>query len=115
MKYKKVYIGFLDTYVIFTYGRKSYSKYLKKSYNIDKTFNSSGIATELQSNKLYHNVIGLQKNNKCKTTLEGVMLHEVSHVVTHIMDHFAINCDEFRAYMNQYLFYHGNSFIKEVH
>ncbi len=112
-KYKEVLIDFLDTNVVFIYGKKSYSKYLMNKFNINKSFNHAGIATELQSNTHYSNVIGLRKC-KCIYTLKSIMVHEVSHVVTHIMNHYNLEDDEFRSYLNQYLYTKGILFIEDV-
>lgn len=119
IKYKRVLIDFLDTEVVFTYGKKAYRQYLKDIYNINKTFNKSGVATELQSDIHYSNVIGLQKNKNNIYALKSIMVHEVSHSVTHIMNHYQIDCDEFRSYLNQYIYSQGihflESIIKEYH
>ena len=112
LNYKEVTLDFLDAPVIFTYGKKSYSKYLKGIYKIDKSFNHSGVATELQSDTHYSNVIGLKKS-KCIYTLKSIMVHEISHVVTHIINRFNIQDDEFRSYLNQYLYKEGIFFIED--
>ena len=113
IKHKEVLIDFLDTNVVFTYGKKTYSKYLMNKFDIDKSFDHAGIATELQSDTHYSNVVGLRKC-KCIYTLKSIMVHEVSHVVTHIINHYNIQDDEFRSYLNQYLYTKGIFFIEEM-
>ena len=114
MKKQEVYINMFDVVVVFTYGKKSYAKYLKNHYNLDKELKHAGVTVELQSDRLYDIVIGIRK---CKNIddLRHVMVHEISHVTTYIMNHYGIECDEFRAYLTQYLYKKGQDFIEKVH
>lgn len=48
------------------------------------------------------------------STSVATILHEVVHTVTHIMGHFGIEDDEFRAYITQHLFTGVRRIVKKA-
>lgn len=49
-----------------------------------------------------------------RSTSVATILHEVVHTVTHMMEHFGIEDDEFRAYITQHLFAGVRRIAKKV-
>ena len=96
------------------YGDKAYSKYLKKYHNLDMQLNNDGRTPILPHDKFgFAIVVGIKHIDNIYQ-LKGLIVHEISHVVSEIMEHYQYNCDEFRAYTTQFLYIEFMKFIDEI-
>lgn len=97
-----------NTDIYICYGNEDYLKKCKKENFYNPPLLSGGIAIELiyqdnQSLNCY--VVGLSDNNHSDIyQLKGTIVHELSHIVTYIMNRHGFNDDEFRSYLLGYLY-----------
>lgn len=92
--------------LILCYGLKNYKKVIDK-YGLDYIV---GLTTTGQCTTFYYEVenkrkliIGLKKKSSSKE-VKNILLHEIVHAVTFIMEAHAFECDEYRAYTTCSLF-----------
>ena len=91
------------TKITFCYGNKAYSKYMKEQFNEDDFISGHGRCTTAVSSTEFRLVIGVRKI-KDIYSLKSMVIHELSHAVTELMDEYNFNCDEFRSYTLQWLY-----------
>lgn len=104
--------------LIICYGHKSYHNIIAKRYQGHEFITSSGITAMYEHTEKYgHTVIvGIKKLkhfkdvDKFKTTL----IHELSHMVTYVMNHFGFTCDEFRSYLLEWIYGKTMPFIDDI-
>ena len=97
----KLTIDMLPTVnIVFIYGKKKYERYLQ-NYGIKMTMTAE--VTELTNSSGQDLVIGTRKL-KDPVRLKAMIVHEISHAVTFIMERHGINDDEFRSYAMQYIY-----------
>ena len=93
------------TPITFCYGEEAYKKYLEKKYKTKEDLLTDAQTTILiRDNKL--SIVIVICDNKIINIYEqkALIVHELNHAVTELMDHFSFNCDEFRSYTLQWLY-----------
>lgn len=60
-----------------------------------------------------HYIVAAIDPNSCidKITLNSVLVHELSHAVSEIMNYHGFTCDEFRSYTLQFLYINCIGFL----
>ena len=101
------------TRITFCYGAKAYKKYIKENFNVDSEIEWCGRSAELTNKEKYEIVVGVRKY-KDIYALKGLIVHELSHTVSQLMEHFNFNDDELRSYTLQYLYQEIMPFIDEI-
>lgn len=91
------------TKITFCYGMKAYNRYFKENFTVDNKIEWGGCSTEVTNKDKYEIVIGVRKY-KDVYALKGLIVHELSHAVSQLMEYFNFNCDELRSYTLQYLY-----------
>lgn len=91
------------TKIVFCYGAKAYRKYIKENFGIDSKIVWCGCSAELTNKEKYEIVVGVRKY-KDIYALKALIVHELNHTVTQLMEYFNFNCDELRSYTLQYLY-----------
>ena len=93
------------TKITFCYGEKVYTKYVKKEFDYYEEIKADGVTTTFINNKTdeFAIVVGVKKF-KDIYALKGLVVHELSHVVSLLMKEFDFDCDEFRSYTLQWLY-----------
>ena len=91
------------TKIAFCYGAKAYSKYIKAQFGIKEQIEWCGCSTELTNSDKYEIVIGIKKY-KDVYALKALLVHELSHTVSQLMEYYNFECDEFRSYTLQWLY-----------
>jgi hypothetical protein len=104
MKFKKsivdLNLGFIPSTVLFIYGFENHAKFLKKN-KVEVTEDVSklaGFVEELEAEEGHVLLVVVDSDDL------GVLVHELSHAVTAIMEHYGFDCDEFRSYLLESLF-----------
>jgi len=92
-----------DTKITFCYGSKAYSKYIKLEFGLKEQIEWCGCSTELTENNKYGIVIGIKKYRDIYA-LKALLVHELSHTVSQLMEYYNFKCDEFRSYTLQWLY-----------
>jgi hypothetical protein len=98
------------------YGEKVYTKYMLKHYGFNNyTIDKSAVTTILTNNRTgkYSIVVGINKLEDVYQ-LKGLIVHELSHVVTELMNEYGFVCDEFRSYTLQWLYQEVMVFIDNL-
>ena len=92
--------------IAFCYGEKAYSKYLKKVYLINNELDTSATCLELTHNTFgFSLVLGVKYFKNINIyEIKALIVHEISHAVSFIMEYYNFNCDEFRSYTFQWLY-----------
>ena len=93
--------------VVICFGAKAFKKVVKKEYGVKdgtEILDSAGkyVALEHPEHPLTL-VIGIDSTQDL-LGIERTLVHELSHVVTQIMEYFGVVCDETRSYMLDYLY-----------
>ena len=91
------------TRIVFCYGAKAYAKYIKAQFGVDEKIEWCGVSIELTKVDEYAIVIGIRKY-KDVYALKGLLIHELSHTVSQLMEYYNFKCDEFRSYTLQWLY-----------
>ena len=101
-----------NTDIAVCYGEQNYIKYMKKRYSCDEIIEKDGATTIVTNSRMgmFSIVIGLKEFDNIYS-LKGLMVHELSHTVTQIMEEFGFKCDEFRSYTLQWLYQEVTPFI----
>ena len=95
-----------DIYVC--YGNDEYLK-MQKKLNISNKIElvSNGYASEItftDTNALSCYLIGINDNTNNVYWIKSTIVHELSHIVTYIMNRYGFSDDEFRSYLLGYLY-----------
>lgn len=92
------------TDITFCYGEKAYKKYLSKVYNCTEYIKYEGVTTIVTNAEgSFSIVIGVKQLDNIYT-LKGLIVHELNHAVTELMNHYGFSCDEKRSYTLQWLY-----------
>lgn len=101
------------TRITFCYGAKAYTEYIKENFGVDSKIEWCGCSTELTNKEKYEIVVGVRKY-KDIYALKGLIVHELNHTVSQLMEYFNFNCDELRSYTLQHLYQEIMPFIDEI-
>ena len=96
-------LNMLDADVHFVYGHKKYRKFVKKTYGVDSDIPFSGATLMLTDKGSFNIVVGVKKIKNI-VQLKGIIIHELSHAVSELMNHYGLVDDEFRSYLLQYMY-----------
>ena len=96
--------------IVFCYGTKAYSKYIRKRFGVDEKIEWSGCSLEFVDG--YEIVVGVRKY-KDIYALRALIVHELSHAVSQLMEYYNFNCDELTSYTLQWLYKDTMIFIDE--
>lgn len=104
-KAQKVVHQVTGTQIVFCYGAKTYTQYIKNNFGLDEHISKSGVSTEIINEKenKYAIVIGIRKHKNIYS-LKGLLIHELSHTVSQLMQQYGFNCDEVRSTTLQWLY-----------
>lgn len=91
------------TEIAFCYGNKAYSKYMKEQFNLEEHIPMGGCSTIVTKENEFRIVIGIQEI-KNKYQRNGMLIHELSHTVSQLMEEFDLRCDEVRSYTLQWMY-----------
>jgi len=108
----KIQLQTIPSNVIFTIGKKAHDKVLKK-LGIGDTLETSGVTYSLLLKDEVHTVLIAVSVKADILSEKALIVHEISHAVTHIMDEHGFRCDEFRSYLCQYLYIDIMKFYEE--
>lgn len=99
---KKVNIDFVNVNIYYFESKKKYDKYCKK-HKIDEPMYSDGLTTVLTKGSKIGFLITID-NVEDQLEWEGVLVHEISHVITELFKWYGFSCDELRSYLMQYIY-----------
>ncbi|AIT09092.1 hypothetical protein LO80_03310 [Candidatus Francisella endociliophora] len=101
MKYKHIKFEITNHDIYFCYGFKNFKKVQKKlGFNYDVSKYGGATAFNEETKQI---VIGVDKYDDIYE-VKALIVHELSHCVTVIMESMDSNCDEFRSYVLQWLY-----------
>jgi len=106
----KLNIQLSDTTVIVCYGRKEYSRAMLEYTEESDYISKDGVVSRLKfnSNNKPIYIVGFTKYSKKKGIsllgLKGLVVHELSHLVTMLMEDSNIRDDEYRSMLLQMLY-----------
>ncbi len=113
---KRINIDIVASDIYVTLTKKKYEKTLQKHFNVYEEMVSMGRTTILEKNGMMDLVVGIQVERISNIVeAKGLLVHELSHVVTEIMNHHGFNCDEFRSYCLQKLYIESVTMIDEYY
>lgn len=97
-----------NTDIYICYGNEDYQK-IQKKLNIGQKQEllSNGYASEItykDDNSLNCYLVGINDNTKNIYHIKSTITHELSHIVTYMMNRYNIQDDEFRSYLLGYLY-----------
>lgn len=101
------------TKIVFCYGNKAYNKYIQLQFGIEERIAWSGCSIELTNKDIYQIVIGVKKY-KDIYALKALLVHELNHTVSQLMEYFGFDCDEFRSYTLQLLYQEIIPFLDNI-
>ena len=98
----------IPTTVVFISGRKKYNRYCKKNLKLNLEqyeMTLDAITLEVVQNNEHRVVLAIKKMlNHSVYEKKALIVHEITHVVNFIMKHFNLVCEEFQAYLTQFLY-----------
>lgn len=86
--------------IVFIYGAKDYTKYMRKKYDMKCEVEYGGLTTIMTKGD-EHGIVIVVRNLPNILQVKGLVVHELSHAVTEVMDYYGFKCDEFRSYLLQ--------------
>ncbi len=107
-------IDMLNTKIVLVVGRKKAKEYAKKQYGVKLRLDTEGSCVEIVDEGKHDILVVLGKSRNI-VGQKGLLVHEISHAVSFIMDWYNVECDEFRSYAVQYLYGEMISEIDEMH
>ncbi len=107
-------IDMLNTKITLIVGKKKAKKYVKREYNVNVELETEGSCLELVDGGRQDVIVVLGKSSNV-VGQKGLLVHEISHAVSFIMEWYEIRCDEFRSYAVQYLYGEMIDKIDEMH
>ena len=99
----KMKIDMLNTNIVLVVGKNKAKKYAKKEYDVELELNTEGSCIEIVDDGKHDILVVLGKSRDI-IGQKGLLVHEISHAISFIMDWYNIECDEFRSYAVQYLY-----------
>lgn len=101
--------------IYFAYGKKAHKKVLLKKFQLDDSYTGDAATTIVENNNsLIGFVVSIDKEIKDVYQIKSLLVHEISHVVTSIMDKYEFSCDEFRSYNMQFLYIEMVKFLDNL-
>lgn len=94
-----------NTKICMCYGKKEYKSTILREMNYDDKLTNSceGSSVLLHREDYTVIVVGVAKKNNT-LELNKLLIHELSHTVSQIMENYGITCDEFRSRSLEYLY-----------
>ena len=94
--------------VAMCYGKKAYSKYVKKitskKPNKNEFIKAGRCITLVSDNGAERYVIYINNKTDDIYFLKSTLVHEITHLATYVMKYLSIEDDEFRAYLTDCLY-----------
>ena len=91
------------TMITFCYSAKAHREYMKEQFSQDDELYCGGRCNIVTKGSEFRLVVSIRKN-KDVYALKALMVHELSHCVTELMNEYNFDCDEFRSYTLQWLY-----------
>lgn len=115
-KYTKIKEHLTNTDIYICYGKESYNLIQKKLNIVNKKeLDKNGFADEIQFDSGYVcYIVSVNDNTENILHIKSTIVHELSHIVSYIMDRFGFECDEFRSYLLSYLYEYSMVFIDKL-
>jgi len=111
MKYKHIRHEIANFDIYFCYGFKSFNKVGKKlGMNYDISKYGGATATKNSTKEI---LIGVDKYEDIYE-VKALVVHELSHCVTSIMESMNSNCDELRSYTLQWLYIEVMKYLDDL-
>ncbi len=107
MTVKDISLDIVPCYIRLATNKERANKYLKKYHGLSDEFNTAGKTLIISKNSNLHTLlvyIDLDTEKYDIYQIKGLLVHELSHVVTEIFKAYDFNCDETRSYMLQSLY-----------
>jgi len=106
--------------ITFCYGRKAFKETMKELTNEETDITHGGVCYRLRSGNKIRYIVGVIKpgRNHHITSLKALIVHELSHLTSMLMEDSGIKDDEFRSHTLQWLYeiiipYVDNKYIKK--
>ena len=103
----KIYEHLTNTDIYICYGNEEYQK-IQKKLNIGNKIElkCNGYASRIDSDNgnFICYLVGINDNTDNVYWLKSTIVHELSHIVTFIMEKYGFVCDEYRSYLLGYLY-----------
>lgn len=100
------------------YGKKAFKSELKEVQGVEGELTHFGLTSVHKNHKSgsLSIVIGIGKlkNFKNRRDMESILVHELSHAVTEIMNEYHLECDELRSYAIQGFYYEAMLFLDNI-
>ena len=95
-----------DAKIIFCYGNEAYKNYVNKRFDVNWEIIGAAVCSEVVDEKTedYVLVIGLHEHDDDKYQEASLLVHEMNHAVTFLVETYGFECDEFRSYTLQWLY-----------
>ena len=115
-KYTKIKEHLTNADIYICYGKESYNLIQKKLNIVNKKeLDKNGFADEIQFDSGYVcYIVSVNDNTENILHIKSTIVHELSHIVSYIMDRFGFECDEFRSYLLSYLYEYSMVFIDKL-
>lgn len=97
-----VNLDIFQTKLTVCFNKDSFDNTLKSMYGSEKEF-GSGITLTLEKDNLVEYMIGIKDNSDIRS-VKSLIVHEITHVVSNILNVTGIEDDETRAYLTQYIY-----------
>lgn len=106
-KYLDISIDMFPVKIIFCPNPEIHYNYLSRFHKWmtedEKYFNTNAVTTVVNESGNLNLVVGLEDMEDIYLA-KGLIVHELSHVVTQTFNHLGVNCDETRSYMLQRMY-----------
>ena len=96
-----------NTNIYVCYGNDEYQKIQKKlniSNKIELKHNGYASRIDTDNGNFVCYLVGINDNTDNAYWIKSTIVHELSHIVTFIMEKYGFVCDEFRSYLLGYLY-----------
>ena len=114
----EIELDILDTRVCFCYGTKAYNKHIRTVYGLTAPMSKTAIAVDVTDKQGYTEyAIGVEAfDNHTMSSLEytALIVHEITHIVSMLIDYTGIDNDEFRCVVTQYLYSKIMSIVETI-
>lgn len=101
----KIKLKIIEPNIIFCPNQEIYEKEMEKYKNLENyfyTLNTDATTTILKRDNL-NIIIGIKERHNIYEA-KALIVHELSHAVTEVMNHYGFICDEFRSYTLQSMY-----------
>ena len=113
----KINLDFIPTelHIVFC---KDHYKGLMDDHGVINDFSSHGVTTVLEKDNFHYIVAcvdmwAMHDQEYKADNMQGVLIHELSHVVSEIFLRHGFNCDELRSYLLQHLYLKSSPILTE--